>query len=285
MRARWVRWAPVGPATGPAHRHLERRHDGRLLPVRPRLPRPSRQPHHQRGAGDQPSDGNLLDEMLAGIEDHLCAHFRPNGTACGSIRPEIALERDDRARARPAGLHVSIPHPHGVDDKLRLIRRYGRRRLPAERSTQNPVDRSARRRPGAHETDALPVRPLKGDVVAVQGPAGSARSDGAYRLRAAQPINHARDRAHPPHAVRFDELVQADSRLTLAVAEEQPPDLDIADTKAARARYGAVGKAPVDRRWRRGSVVKPIPGQAGTIRPPRPTRPGAPLAIREKGTA
>ena len=34
----------------PARRHLHRRHDGGILSLRPRLPRPRGHPHHQRGA-------------------------------------------------------------------------------------------------------------------------------------------------------------------------------------------------------------------------------------------
>ena len=37
-----------------ARRHLDRRHDRRLLPLRHGLPRPRRDPHHQRGQGHQP---------------------------------------------------------------------------------------------------------------------------------------------------------------------------------------------------------------------------------------
>ena len=38
----------------PARRHLDRRHDGRLLSVRHEVPRPRRDPHRQRGEGRQP---------------------------------------------------------------------------------------------------------------------------------------------------------------------------------------------------------------------------------------
>ncbi|MCC2652690.1 MAG: glutamine-hydrolyzing synthase [Microvirga sp.] len=39
-----------------ARRHLHRRHDGGFLPLRHGLPRPRRDPHHQRGQGHQPRD-------------------------------------------------------------------------------------------------------------------------------------------------------------------------------------------------------------------------------------
>ena len=49
-------WATAAPTTmsGPARGDVDRRHDGRLLPLRHGLPRPRRDPHHQRGQGRQP---------------------------------------------------------------------------------------------------------------------------------------------------------------------------------------------------------------------------------------
>ena len=55
-RRRDGRRADVRPGVCAAGRHLDRRHDGGLLPVRARVPGAGRQPHHQRGAGDQPGD-------------------------------------------------------------------------------------------------------------------------------------------------------------------------------------------------------------------------------------
>ena len=52
-RRRDGRRAHLRPRAGPARGHLRRRHDGRFLPLRHGLPRPRRDPHHQRGARHQ----------------------------------------------------------------------------------------------------------------------------------------------------------------------------------------------------------------------------------------
>jgi hypothetical protein len=52
---------------GVPRRHLGRRHDRRLLPLRHELPRPRRDPHHQRGQGRQPG-GLRRDQQAAGDE-------------------------------------------------------------------------------------------------------------------------------------------------------------------------------------------------------------------------
>ena len=53
------------PCLRAARRDLDRRHDRRLLPLRPRVPRPHRDPDHQRGEGDQPG-GLRRDQQTAG---------------------------------------------------------------------------------------------------------------------------------------------------------------------------------------------------------------------------
>ncbi len=49
----------------PARRHLDRRHDGRLLSLRHEIHRPRRDAHHQRGEGRQPR-GVRRDQQAAG---------------------------------------------------------------------------------------------------------------------------------------------------------------------------------------------------------------------------
>ena len=68
-RGRDGRRPHLRPGLRAARRHLDRRHDGRLLPVRARVPGPRRHPHHQRGAGDQP--GDLRHHVQAAGDDRV----------------------------------------------------------------------------------------------------------------------------------------------------------------------------------------------------------------------
>ncbi len=61
-------------------RHLQRRHDGGLLPLRHGLPRPRRDPHHQRGEGHQPR--RLRRDVEAARHDRVGIGARAGYSAC-----------------------------------------------------------------------------------------------------------------------------------------------------------------------------------------------------------
>jgi GMP synthase (glutamine-hydrolysing) len=80
-------------------RHLRRRHDRRLLPLRHEIPRPGRDPDHQRGEGDQSGDVRR-DEQAAG-DDRV-----------GVNRPGWSID-EPRLRPCPPCLesNTSLPRP------------------------------------------------------------------------------------------------------------------------------------------------------------------------------